>query len=191
MNKLTFIIGGARSGKSSYAERLAAESGGRVLYVATAQPLDDEMRSRIRAHQSRRPVGWQTRELSTDVGRQLRAVPLDADVVLVDCLTLLISNLVLKASANVDEPDVSLAYVLVQAEIEELVKAIRSSTTGWLVVSNEVGQGLVPPYPVGRLYRDLLGWANQRLAAEADEVVWMVAGISVPIGQYRSTENKG
>ncbi len=185
MNKLTFIVGGARSGKSDYAERLAAESGGRVLYVATGQPLDEEMLIRIRAHQDRRPVSWQTIELSIDVGRQLLAAPLDADVALVDCITLLVSNLVLKASADLDEPDTSTATELVRSEIEELVKAIRSSKAHWLVVSNEVGQGLVPPYPVGRLYRDLLGWANQRIAEEADEVIWMVAGIPVPIGQYR------
>jgi adenosylcobinamide kinase / adenosylcobinamide-phosphate guanylyltransferase len=187
MATFTFILGGARSGKSSYAERLAAESGGRVLYVATAQALDDEMLTRIRAHQGKRPVGWQTRELPVEVGRQLLAAPSDAEVVLVDCITLLVSNLVSKASSNVDEPDVSLATELVRSEVEELLGAIRSSTAHWLVVSNEVGQGLVPPYPVGRLYRDLLGWANQRLADQADEVIWMVAGIPVPIGSYRKT----
>jgi adenosylcobinamide kinase / adenosylcobinamide-phosphate guanylyltransferase len=190
MATLTFIMGGARSGKSSYAERLAAASGGRVLYVATAQALDDEMLARIRAHRGKRPVGWQTRELSVEVGRQLLAGPLDADVVLVDCITLLVSNLVLKASSNVDEPDVSLATETVRSEVEELLRAIRSSAAHWLVVSNEVGQGLVPPYPVGRLYRDLLGWANQRLAEQADEVIWMVAGIPVPIGAYRTTPNQ-
>jgi adenosylcobinamide kinase / adenosylcobinamide-phosphate guanylyltransferase len=190
MATFTFIMGGARSGKSSYAERLAAQSGGRVLYVATAQALDDEMLTRIRAHRGNRPVGWQTRELSMDVGRHLLAAPLDANVVLVDCITLLVSNLVLKASSNVDEPDVSLATELVRSEIEELLSAIRSSAAHWLVVSNEVGQGLVPPYPVGRLYRDLLGWANQRLAEQAGEVIWMVAGIPVPIGQYRRIGNE-
>jgi adenosylcobinamide kinase / adenosylcobinamide-phosphate guanylyltransferase len=119
----------------------------------------------------------------------LRATPLDADVVLLDCITLLVSNLVLEASPNVNEPDVSAATGLVRSEVEELIETIRMSEARWLVVSNEVGQGLVPPYPVGRLYRDLLGWANQRLAEAADEVVWMVAGIPVPIGQYRRMES--
>jgi len=190
MATLTFIVGGARSGKSNYAERLAAQSGQRVMYVATAQPLDEEMRSRISGHQSKRPADWQTRELSSGVGRQFLAEPVEADVVLVDCLTLLVSNLVLKASADLDEPDVSAATVLVQSEIKELLEAIHSSAARWLVISNEVGQGLVPPYPVGRIYRDLLGWANQRLAQEADEVIWMVAGIPVPVGQYRSGDHQ-
>jgi adenosylcobinamide kinase / adenosylcobinamide-phosphate guanylyltransferase len=188
MNKLTFIIGGARSGKSNYAERLAAQSGQRVLYVATAQPQDEEMRARISAHQRRRPVSWQTRELPADVGRQLLAAPLDADLILVDCLTLLISNVVLKASADLDQPDELAATALVESETEGLIQAVRSIEAEWLVISNEVGQGLVPPYPVGRLYRDLLGWANQRLAQAADEVIWMVAGIPVPIGQYRRVQ---
>ncbi len=183
--RFTFIIGGARSGKSSYAERLAEESGQRVLYIATAQALDDEMRARIQVHQGRRPAGWQTRELPEDVGRQLQAQRIDADLVLLDCLTLLISNVVLKMSGNMDEPDVAGATALVKSEVEELLEVIRASERRWLVVSNEVGQGLVPPYPVGRLYRDLLGWANQRMAEAADEVIWMVAGIPVPIGKYR------
>ncbi|HTP00873.1 MAG TPA: bifunctional adenosylcobinamide kinase/adenosylcobinamide-phosphate guanylyltransferase [Anaerolineales bacterium] len=189
MGKLTFIIGGARSGKSSYTERIAAGLGQRVLYVATAQPSDEEMAARIRSHQARRPAGWQTRELSAGVGRQLMADPPDVDIILIDCLTVLVSNLVLQASSNLDEPDVPAATVSVQAEVSNLVEAIRASEAHWFVISNEVGQGLVPPYPVGRLYRDLLGWANQRLAQEADEVIWMAAGIPVPIGQYRRSEN--
>ncbi len=185
MKILTFIIGGARSGKSSYAERLAGEQNGRVLYIATAQALDDEMRTRIAAHRRKRPAGWQTRELSADVGRRLLAEPVQADVVLIDCLTLLVSNLVLEASPDVDHPDELAATVLVQSETDELLNAIRSISARWLVVSNEVGQGVVPAYPAGRLYRDLLGWVNQRLAQAADEVIWMVAGIPVPIGGYR------
>lgn len=185
MHRLTFIIGGARSGKSSYAERLAERSGGAVLYVATAQPLDEEMQGRIQAHQQRRPAAWQTRELASDVGRQFMAAPLQAEVVLLDCVTLLVSNVLLKAAPDVDRPDTRLAQDLVAAEIEELIQAMRASEAHWLIISNEVGQGLVPPYPSGRLYRDLLGWANQRLAQEADEVIWLVAGIPIPIGEYR------
>jgi adenosylcobinamide kinase/adenosylcobinamide-phosphate guanylyltransferase len=185
MTTFTFIIGGARSGKSGYAERLAARHDQRVLYVATAQALDEEMQARIHAHQGRRPAAWQTCEYSTEVGRQLLAAPPQADVILVDCLTLLISNVILNASADLDAPDAAAAMASVQSEISELIRAIRTIDASWLVISNEVGQGLVPPYPVGRLYRDLLGWANQKMADEADEVIWMVAGIPVPIGHYR------
>ena len=185
MKRLTFIIGGARSGKSIYAERLAAQSSERVLYVATAQSLDDEMEKRIATHREKRPAAWETLELPTVVGKRLLAAHPQTDLILVDCLTLLVSNLVLQAAPDVDHPDEQAARALVESEIKDLLDAIESIPTEWIIVSNEVGQGLVPPYPMGRVYRDLLGWANQRLAQKADEVIWMVAGIPVPIGEYR------
>lgn len=183
--KLTFILGGARSGKSSHAERMALGSGGHVLYIATGQGLDDEMRRRIAAHRQNRPAQWQTLELPTDVGRQVLARGQQAEVIVLDCLTLLVSNLLLQAAPDVERPDEAAARIRVEAEITDLLQAIKSTTAHWLVVSNEVGQGVVPPYPAGRVFRDLLGWANQRLAANADEVYWMVAGIAVPIQAYR------
>ena len=106
-------------------------------------------------------------------------------MVVLDCLTLLISNRLLDAAPDADHPDEDAARAVVEQEIEMLLKAIDASRSRWLVVSNEVGQGVVPAYPLGRLFRDLLGWANKQLAETADEVIWMVAGIPVPIGQHR------
>jgi adenosylcobinamide kinase/adenosylcobinamide-phosphate guanylyltransferase len=186
MAKLTFILGGARSGKSSHAERLATRESPRVLYIATGQGLDEEMRARIAAHRQKRRASWQTLELPTGVGKGLLAHPPEAEVVVLDCLTLLVSNLLLQASPDLDHPDETAARSLVQAEVTDLLQAIQSIPAHWIVVSNEVGHGLVPSNPVGRIFRDLLGWANQRLAAQADDVLWMVAGIPVPIGQYRA-----
>jgi adenosylcobinamide kinase / adenosylcobinamide-phosphate guanylyltransferase len=185
MGRLTFLIGGARSGKSSYAEQLASQHNGKILYIATAQALDEEMRTRIAAHQQKRSVDWQTLELESNVGEYLLSHPPQADFILLDCVTLLVSNLALQAAPDLDHPDETAATKLVEAEITKLLQAIRSLSAHWVVVSNEVGQGLVPPYPVGRIYRDLLGWANQSLAREADEVYWLVAGIPVPIHNYR------
>jgi adenosylcobinamide kinase / adenosylcobinamide-phosphate guanylyltransferase len=184
MGKLTLILGGARSGKSSYAERLAAEHGGQVLYIATAQPLDSEMAERIANHQKHRPANWQTLEIPSALGTGLlsetksKLVP--PDVILVDCLTLLVSNLLLAVSSGKDEDltvDEAAATALVESEIECLLEAVRIIPAEWFVVSNEVGLGLVPPYPLGRLYRDLLGRANQRLASQSDQVIFMIAGI--------------
>ena len=185
MRKFTFIIGGARSGKSDYAEKLAALNQEDVLYIATAQALDDEMRRRIDSHRQRRSPQWQTLELPTKVGEHLLAQPPRAGVWVLDCITLLISNLLLQASPNPDEPDQFASRLAVEAEIVSLLKAIEELPAHWLLVSNEVGEGVVPSYPAGRLFRDLLGWSNQRLAERADEVIWMVAGIPVPIGEYR------
>ncbi len=180
MGKLTLVLGGARSGKSSYAERLAGEQAGPALYIATAQALDGEMAERIANHQMKRAGLWQTLEIPSSVGARLLADPPRAKVILVDCLTLLVSNLVTSLACGTGEEmmaDERAATALVDREIEELLEAIRAIPAEWVIVSNEVGLGLVPPYPLGRLYRDLLGRANQRLAARAEQVIFMIAGI--------------
>jgi len=184
MGKLTLILGGARSGKSSYAERLATQHGGQVLYIATAQPLDGEMAERIADHQKKRPASWQTLEIPGAVGAllqsRMQSGTLPAGVILVDCLTLLVSNLLLAVSSGAGEDltvDEEAATALVESEITRLLEAVRAIPAEWIIVSNEVGLGLVPPYPLGRVYRDLLGRANQRLASQADQVIFMIAGI--------------
>jgi adenosylcobinamide kinase/adenosylcobinamide-phosphate guanylyltransferase len=185
MGQLTLIIGGARSGKSSFGERLAGETSGQVVYLATAQGLDDEMRQRILNHQRQRPEGWTTIELPRDVGRQWTGLQVDAEVVILDCLTLLVSNLVVAAmeDPHLNGEDQAVGEVL--REVDELLEVIRDSPAGWLVVTNEVGLGLVPPNPMGRIYRDLLGFTNQRFASQAERVYWMVAGIPVPVHGFK------
>jgi adenosylcobinamide kinase/adenosylcobinamide-phosphate guanylyltransferase len=186
MGKLTLILGGARSGKSSYAERLAVQHGGQVLYIATAQPLDGEMAERIANHQKQRPANWQTLEIPSAIGASLLSRKLHTDVILLDCLTLLVSNLLLPVSSGTDEDltvDEEAATALVETEITRLLEAVQAIPAEWLVVSNEVGLGLVPPYPLGRVYRDLLGRANQRLASQADQVIFMIAGIPMRLAQ--------
>lgn len=185
MGKLTLILGGARSGKSSYAQRMAGRHAGPVIYLATAQALDAEMEHRIENHRQDRPEDWITLEAPSGVVAALQQQPAVAGVVLLDCLTLLVTNLVMAAAPDEDHPDEEAALQGVQDELTQLISAVRASKSDWIVVSNEVGLGLVPPYPLGRLYRDLLGRANQELAAIADEVFWMVAGIPVPIHSYR------
>ena len=183
MGKLTFILGGARSGKSAHAQRLAEKRGGRVTFLATATAGDDEMRARIVRHRSERPATWETREIPHGIAVALQAAPLQADVVLLDCITLLVNNLFFIDGA--DEPDESAVSLRVNAEIDALLALVESNPAEWIVVSNEVGLGVVPPTPLGRVYRDLLGRANCQLAAHAHQVLWMVAGIPVPIEQYR------
>ena len=181
MGRLTLILGGARSGKSRYAMQLARQHGGRVTYIATAQNLDTEMQTRIENHRRERPPEWQTLEIPRNVGRAFQFQAPLADLVLLDCLTMLVSNVILETSGSQDQTDESQAREAVQIEIEDLLAIIRASQSSWIVVSNEVGMGLVPPYPLGRLYRDLLGWANQMLAAQASQFYFMVAGIPLPI----------
>jgi adenosylcobinamide kinase / adenosylcobinamide-phosphate guanylyltransferase len=178
MSNITLILGGARSGKSSYAQSLAEATGRSVTFIATAQALDEEMSGRIQKHRAGRPAGWETLEIPCDIasyGPQIKS-----DVVLLDCITLLISNLLMQfvKDDRVDEAPFMLA---VQKEMEGLIAAIHDQNRDWFIISNEVGLGLVPAYPMGRVYRDALGWANQRLAREADTVLFMVAGIPMAV----------
>jgi adenosylcobinamide kinase/adenosylcobinamide-phosphate guanylyltransferase len=180
MGELTLILGGARSGKSVHAEAVARASGRPVFYVATATALDDEMRERIDRHRAMRPSEWRTLEAPLKVGAALvaHAQDLSGHVVLLDCITLLVSNVLLALS---EDAPAAQAMQDVEAEIEALLAARDRLEGQWLIVSNEVGLGLVPPYPLGRLFRDTLGWANQRLARAADKVVFMVSGIPMVV----------
>jgi adenosylcobinamide kinase / adenosylcobinamide-phosphate guanylyltransferase len=174
MGKLILILGGVRSGKSMTAEQMAQQIGGeRVLYVATAEGNDEEMRERIAAHREKRPVGWLTIEAPMNVANALRGLDLP-DVVLLDCVTLLASNLLLTLPEDCTQ---AAANQPILDEIEALLLLVQSHAVVWIVVSNEVGMGIVPPSRLGRLYRDALGIANQRLAQAADEVILMVAGL--------------
>lgn len=174
-SRLILVLGGARGGKSAYAQNRAHQIGGaEVLYIATAEPLDDEMRARIALHRAERPEGWRTLETPT-----LRAVALareagDAKVVIVDCFTLLAGNAMSTAG---DNPMLEAAEAAVLIEVEALLAGVEETGATWIVVSNEVGLGLVPSNPLGRAYRDALGRANQRIAAAADEVYLLVAGL--------------
>ncbi len=190
MGKLILILGGVRSGKSTYAEQRAAElGGGRVLYVATSEAKDDEMKQRIEKHRQSRPAGWRTLESPCEVGAAIRESAGDAGAILVDCLTLLVSNLLLAASGPEGDPfgepsadpfDRAIE-ARVMAEVEALVGCARDLPAAMVVVSNEVGMGVVPPYDLGRAYRDILGRANQTMAGHADEVYLLVAGIPMRV----------
>ena len=179
MGELILVIGGARSGKTTYAQHLAHDmAGDKVLYVATAEAKDEEMQERITAHRDSRPAVWRTLEAPLQVGAAISSHLAAEPVVVVDCLTLLVTNAILACG---EEPDARQAEAAARAEIDALLAAQRQSGATFIIVSNEVGQGLVPPYPLGRVYRDVLGMANQAVAAQAARVYWMVAGIPVDI----------
>lgn len=166
-HKLTFLIGGARSGKSSHAERLARGFAGPWTYIATAQAYDDEMRERIALHQLQRGEGWHTVEAPMDLVGALKAAP-EGQPVLVDCLTLWLTNHMLA------EHDV-------EVECSRLAECLSAPRGPWFVVSNEVGQGIVPDNALARRFRDAAGRLNQQVAAQADTVLLMVAGLPLAV----------
>jgi adenosylcobinamide kinase/adenosylcobinamide-phosphate guanylyltransferase len=164
---VTLVLGGARSGKSRYAEWLIGTYPKPWIYVATAEARDDEMAERIAAHKARRAAGWRTIEAPHDLADALGAAPARA-AVLVDCLTLWISNL-MEGAFEID------------AQTARLQKALADRTGPTVLVSNEVGLGIVPENALARRFRDAQGVLNQRLAAEAARVIMMVAGLPVPV----------
>ncbi|MDE2747016.1 MAG: bifunctional adenosylcobinamide kinase/adenosylcobinamide-phosphate guanylyltransferase [Chloroflexota bacterium] len=165
---LSLILGGRRAGKSTYAQRLAQNRGrdGRVLFVATAEAGDGDMAARIRRHQADRPAEWDTLEEPLDLVGALRPVVSEYDIVLLDCLTLWVSNMMHAEDARDVLPEVSW-----------LLDLFGEQEASWIVVSNEVGLGIVPMTQLGRDYADLLGRANQLLASAADEVWFVAAGL--------------
>jgi adenosylcobinamide kinase/adenosylcobinamide-phosphate guanylyltransferase len=181
---LTLVLGGARSGKSRYAQSLCASSS-RVIYIATARTgggADDyEMRERIARHRADRPAEWQTVEEPLDLSRAALEAPVEATL-LIDCATLWVSNLMweFREKPGAEQERLILAGVdeLIEAVRRRAEKAIATGTAGEVViVSNDVGGGLVPERPVARAFRDLQGFANQRLAQAADTVVFIIAGL--------------
>ena len=180
MGRIILVTGGARSGKSSFAEQLAAELGGRIAYIATARALDAEMADRIARHRQQRPVAWPTFEAPLSVAAVVAAEAGRCDGFLLDCLTVLITNRILAREQDWDNPPVARlqeAEADVLAEIEALIVAATDQPSTLIVVTNEVGFGIVPVSPLARFFRDCAGRANQRMAAVADEVHLVVCGI--------------
>jgi len=172
---LTLVIGGARSGKSMRALELASRRAC-VLFVATAEALDEDMAARIARHRSERPAHWRTLEEPRDLMRITASVTAAVDTIVVDCLTLWVSNLMLNRS---NEPLLSECEILRRTSAWLALR----TTLGrrWIVVTNEVGQGLVPNTSIGREFRDTLGRVNALVAREANVVELLVAGIPFPI----------
>jgi len=176
--KLIFITGGARSGKSTFAERMAISLGESVAYLATAQPLDEEMTFRIKKHREKRLNTWKTYEETIEVSELVSHLGLEKEVILIDCLTLLTSNLLLREEDKIEDPECQEEILL---EIKKLAEISFKVPAQVIIVSNEVGMGLVPDNTLGRVYRDILGRANSIIADKADEVFIMVSGIPLKI----------
>jgi adenosylcobinamide kinase/adenosylcobinamide-phosphate guanylyltransferase len=186
--ELTLIIGGVRSGKSAFAARLAERSkGGSVLFLATMAPGDDEDRRRVRRHQEARPSRWQTVEEPLAVPEALLRWGPGFDTVVLDCLTLWVASVMESECAptppagDLPSSEADRVEQAVERRVSDLLAAYAEQSFSLIVVSNEVGAGLVPVYPSGRLFRDLLGLANQRLAAQADAVYYLVAGLPLTL----------
>lgn len=172
-SRLILILGGTRSGKSRFALERGETLGEEKIFIATARPSDAEMARRIERHRRERPEAWKTLEEPLHLADRLRSMEGKAEVAVIDCLTLWLSNLLTAVGEDEEK---------ILGEIDRLVSVARSVNFSIVAVSNEVGLGVVPTdHSLSRLFRDLSGLLHQRWAAEADEVYWMMAGIAVPI----------
>ena len=172
--QLILILGGARSGKSACAEDLARQ-GERTLFVATAEALDDDMKRRIEKHRACRPAAWDTLEEPLDPVAAIPSALAGHDTLLIDCLTLWVSNLLLQPGHDAD------AETEILARAGALLDLYDRTEARWILVSNEVGLGVAPATELGRNYRDVLGRVNQLFASRADKVYLMVAGLPVDL----------
>ncbi len=184
MGKLIMVTGGARSGKSSHAEELAKACGSDVLYIATSVVTDSEMEQRVKKHREQRPSWWETLEAYKDFDICLQKKVENKSAVLLDCITVMTTNLMLEKLSDINNisPESSIeAENYVRHELDKLINAAMDIGIPFIFVTNEVGMGIVPEYPLSRIFRDIAGRGNQTLSKAADEVYFCVSGIPVKI----------
>jgi len=184
MGQLIMVTGGARSGKSNFAEEKVRSFGDEILYIATAIAFDDEMKERIHRHRMHRPSSWETLEAFRDFDKILPDMLLERNAVLLDCMTIMVSNIMLQRAMdweNISVEEINEVEKEVSDQIEALLLIIKQADIPFVLVTNELGMGLVPPYALGRAIRDIAGRVNQQIAGAADEVFMCVSGIPVKI----------
>lgn len=185
MGKIVLVTGGARSGKSTYAEDLAKAVGDNVMYIATSIPFDDEMKERVKKHRARRPKDWGTFEGYIDLKRVFRYKESPYQAILLDCITIMITNLIFEFGGfdveNFDEEAINELEKRILNEITEFLDEANLNTETLILVTNEIGFGIVPDNKLSRIFRDISGRANQYIASRADEVYLVVCGLPMKI----------
>lgn len=183
MGQIVFITGGARSGKSSFAEKLALETGRNITYIATLNIFDEEMKSRVEEHKNRRDSRFQTVEAYKNFDVIFKNIPAN-DTILFDCVTNMVTNLMFEHNIdwdNTEPKEVAIVEEYINSELDVLIEKSIFHKGKVIFVSNELGMGLVPPYALGRYFRDIAGRANQKLAKNSDEAYFIVSGIPMKI----------
>lgn len=184
MSEIVFVTGGAKSGKSAFAESLCLDKNNRTGYIATSIPFDDEMKEKVRLHKERRPSNWTTYEIYEDVFKIIENISKKCDTVMLDCITLMVNNLMFKYNMNpqdlsnkeLEEMD---EYIFNQ--FKKLIEEIRKTNLYFVFVSNEIGMGVVPANKLSRIYANTAGKINQYVASNSDDVYLVISGIPVKI----------
>ncbi|HKL41139.1 MAG TPA: bifunctional adenosylcobinamide kinase/adenosylcobinamide-phosphate guanylyltransferase [Clostridia bacterium] len=184
MSKIITVTGGARSGKSSFGEALLKKSTGKKGYIATATPFDDGMRERIKKHKNSRPKNWETFELPYEISSHIKEISVKCDIVILDCITVFSSNILFEKEYDwekISYEKISLLEEKIIEEIQQIVKIAKESDLALVIITNEVGSGIVPGNRLSRVYRDIAGRINQKLSQLSDEVYVTISGIPLKL----------
>lgn len=184
MSNIVLVTGGARSGKSSFAESLCINRNDDTAYIATSVAFDDEMKDRIKKHKESRPGEWKTYEIYKDIYSIVKELDENHSTVLLDCLTLMVNNLMFTYGIDIEianSEEINEIEEYVQEQLSKLLDAIKKTNLYFVIVTNEVGMGIVPENKLSRIYRDFVGRANQQIAKVSDEVYFVVSGIPMKV----------
>lgn len=184
MSNIILVTGGARSGKSSFAESLCIKQNNKTAYIATSVAFDDEMKNRVKKHQESRPKSWKTYEKYKDIYSIVEELNKNHDTVIMDCVTLMVNNLMFTHGIEVDEAtseELNELENYIREQITKLLEAVKKTNLYFVIVTNEIGMGIVPENKLSRIYGDFVGRANQLIASYSNEVYFVVSGIPMKV----------
>ncbi|UPA30647.1 bifunctional adenosylcobinamide kinase/adenosylcobinamide-phosphate guanylyltransferase [Terrisporobacter glycolicus] len=184
MSNIILVTGGARSGKSSFAESLCIKQNNKTAYIATSVAFDDEMKNRVKKHQESRPKSWKTYEIYKDIYSIVEELNKNHDTVIMDCVTLMVNNLMFTHGIEVDEAtseELNELENYIREQITKLLEAVKKTNLYFVIVTNEIGMGIVPENKLSRIYGDFVGRANQLIASYSNEVYFVVSGIPMKV----------
>lgn len=184
MSNIILVTGGARSGKSNFAESLCRKQNNKTAYIATSVAFDDEMKHRVKKHQESRPKEWQTYEIYKDIYSIVKELNENYDTVIMDCVTLMVNNLMFTYNIEIDQAtseELNKLEDYIKDQITKLLEAVKKTNLYFVIVSNEIGMGIVPENKLSRIYGDFVGRANQLISKYSDEVYFVVSGIPMKV----------
>lgn len=184
MSKIILVTGGARSGKSNFAEKLCIDQNNSTAYIATSIPFDDEMKDRVKKHKESRPQNWNTYEIYKDIYSIIKEISNKHETVILDCVTLLVNNLMFTYDMDIDkanQEEINELEKYIKDQVKKLIEEIKKTNLYFVVVTNELGMAVVPANKLSRVYTDIVGRINQQIASQSDEVYFVVSGIPMKI----------
>lgn len=184
MSRIILVTGGARSGKSNFAENLCRNRNNSTAYIATSIAFDDEMKNRVKKHQEVRPKNWNTYEIYRDIYKIINDISIKHQTVILDCVTLLVNNLMFNYDVDIDkanQEEINELELYIKSQANKLIEEIKKTDLYFVFVTNELGMGIVPANKLSRVYSDIAGRINQQIALSSDEVYFVVSGIPMKI----------